>query len=263
MGMQYTIGELLSSDSGFALVHEGYDNFGNLIAIKIFKPANKKFTVVKSQWEKETNILRRIQHQNVIAIYDAFICDNLFYIIFERAWGDIYHLIQKFGAQNELAVKEITRQLLVGLNYIHRNQILHKDLTVYNVLVFLSTNPATYKISDFGISEDFIDSKSVSTNPTAHRHFKPPELVNYGYTNRQSDLYHLGLILLFCHTGKFPYNLNLLQVDIDKAIKNGEPRKMAESIGTPFGQFISMLLRRREQYRFHEAVDAWNCLKKI
>lgn len=263
-GMEYTIGGQISTNSGFGLLYKGYDKFENSTAIKILKPANRKFSEVRKQWEKETKILERVRHPNVIAIYDAFICGNLFYIVFERAGGDISHLIQQFGPQDETIVREIARQLLFALYYVHREEILHKDLTIYNVLFFLSTDKAVYKISDFGISEDFVNPlEDISTNPIAHRLFKPPELVSYGYTSRQSDLYHLGLILLYCLTGQFSYDINMPQANIDKAIRTGVPRKMAESFGTPFGQFISILLRRRDRYRFKNALEAWDYLKKI
>jgi hypothetical protein len=46
-------------------------------------------------------------------------------------------------------------------------------------------------------------------------------------------------------------------------ILDGVPRKEAEKIITPLGNFISILLRRHHEYRFKNAIDAWNALKKI
>ena len=86
-----------------------------------------------------TLILDKVRHPNVVFIHDAFICDNLFYIVFERAWGNLFDLVHQIGSLQELAVREIARQLLFALPYIHREGILHKDLTVYNILYFIKT----------------------------------------------------------------------------------------------------------------------------
>ena len=263
-GLEYTIGPLLSKGGSFGILFEGYDVFNNEVAIKIFKPAKRKFSDVRRQWERETDILERVKHQNVVFIHDAFICDNLFYIVFERAWGNLFDLVQKVGPLAEPAVKEIARQILFALSYIHRKGILHKDLTVYNILYFPhgKQGKGFYKVSDFGISQEFTESWN-HENKVAHRLFKPPELVKYGYTTMQSDLYHLGLVLYFCLKGEFPYKINLPQNVIDKAIMDGVPRKKAEQLNAELGDFISVLLRRRESYRYQNEIDAWQDLRNI
>lgn len=261
-GLSYTIGTLINDSGGFGLLYEGFDTFGNSVAVKIFKPANRMFEDVQKQWVSETNILDKVRHPNVVFIHDAFVCDNLFYIIFERAWGNLSDLIQQVGPLQELTVREIARQLLFALHYVHREGILHKDLTIYNILYFNhgSTGQGLYKVSDFGISEEFTDRWN-STNPIAHRLFKPPELIKFSYTTLQSDLYHLGLTLYYCLVGQFPYDITLPQNEIDAAILQGIPRLRAEQIGTTFGEFISILLRRREEYRFKTELEAWKFLQ--
>jgi serine/threonine-protein kinase len=262
-GVDYSIGRLITQ-GGFGLLYEGQDNFGNSLAIKIFKPDHRKFEEVQRQWESETSILDKVRHQNVVHIYDAFICDNLFYIVFERAWGNLYDLTKHYGSQRESVVKNIAFQLLSALDYIHGANILHKDLTVYNILYFPNgnTGPRVYKISDFGISEE-LRGRFYSTNQIAHPKFKAPELVKFQYTSFQSDLYHLGIALYFCHTGDFPYDINLPSNEIERAILHGIPRVRAEQLRTQFGHFISILLRRREEYRFQTAQEAWEYLREI
>lgn len=261
-GLIYTIGNLLSDAGGFGILYEGYDTFGNPVAIKILRPANRNFKEVQKQWEKEVSILDKVRHPNVIFIHDAFLCDNLFYIIIERAWGNLFDLIKQLGPLQEATVREIARQLLFALYYIHREGIGHRDLTVYNIL-FLQNGPngqGIFKISDFGISEEFTNSWN-SPNPIAHRLFRPPELVKFKYTSLQSDLYHLGIVLYYCLTGQFPYDITLPQKEIDSAILSGVPRQSAERIRTSFGNFISILLRRRDDYRFKTELEAWAYLQ--
>jgi eukaryotic-like serine/threonine-protein kinase len=263
-GIEYIIGNLINNTGTFGLLYEGQDSFGNPVAIKILKPAKRKFIDVQKQWKSETDILDLVRHPNVVFIHGAFICDNLFYIVFERAWGNLFELISQVGPLHELEVREIARQLLFALYYIHNDQILHKDLTIYNILYFdpVNSGHGLYKVSDFGISEEFVD-RSSSTNHVVHRLFKPPELIKFKYTTFQSDLYHLGLVLYYTLTGEFPYDIKLPQIELEESILSGIPRKKAEQLSTPFGDFISILLRRRQEFRFKTEIEAWNYLKDI
>lgn len=264
-GIIYTIGQSINQGA-YALVYEAADSFGNAVALKIFKPANRPFDEVKAQWDKETSLFNRLRHPNIVAIYDSFICENLFYIALERAWGNLEQFVKATGALNELTVKEIARQLLFGIHFIHTQGVLQRDLTIYNVLVFEGpqSRGAIFKISDFGISEAFMQPwHKLSVSQTAHPLFKPPELLNSGYTNEQSDLYHLGLILLYCLTSELPVNSAMTDQQIAQAINDGIPRQRAESIKTPLGNFISVLLRRRQEYRFKTVLEAWQHLKSL
>jgi len=259
IGMKYIIGKPISSGA-YALIFEGTDLFGNSVVLKVFKPAKRTFISVKKQWEKECGIFEITRHPNVVAIYDSFICENLCYIVLERAWGDLYHWIEINKPLNEAIVREMARQLLFAIHYIHTKGIVQRDINIFNILVFegKKSNPI-YKITDFGISKDLIqpwqsdDDRTEIANPL----FIPPELIisQYGYTNQQSDLYHLGLILLYAITGTPPFDNKKSLEDIKKEVLIGEPRKEAEKIKTSLGDFISILLRRRQEYRFKSAID--------
>lgn len=267
-GMVYTIGQPINS-GGYALVFDGLDLFGNSVALKIFKPANRPFEEVQAQWERETQLFEKLRHPNVVAIYDAFICDNLFYIILERAWGNLSDWIQTVKPIKEFTVTEIARQLLFAINFMHKERVIQRDITIYNTLVFegpQSRGPI-FKISDFGISREFLNPWEPTScrSRTAHPCFVPPELLlpEYGYTNEQSDLYHLGLVLLYSLTCELPLEGNMEPELRNKMIVDGVPRKAAEKIGTPLGDFIAILLRRHQEYRFKTALEAWNALRSV
>jgi eukaryotic-like serine/threonine-protein kinase len=267
-GMVYTIGQQINQ-GGYALVFEGMDLFGNSVALKIFKPADRKIEEVQEHWNRETKLFKKLRHPSVVAIYDAFICGGLFYIVLERAWGNLCDWVTAVKTVPELTVREIARQLLFAVHFIHREGVLQRDITIYNTLVFEGpqSRGAIFKISDFGISRDLLEPWSSGPNaePIAHPCFVPPEFLvsEYGYGNEQSDLYHLGLVLLYCHTGSLPLNESLGQDELQRRTKDGIPRIEAEKIGTPLGNFISVLLRRHQDYRFKTALEAWNALKAV
>lgn len=267
-GMVYTIGQPINQ-GGYALVFEGMDLFGNPVALKIFKPADRPFNEVQEQWDRETQLFRKLRHPNVVAIYDAFICDNLFYIVLERAWGNLCDWVEKIKPVNEITVRELAKQLLFGIYFIHKEQVIQRDITIYNTLVFEGpqSRGAIYKISDFGISKEFTNpwEPHICKSATAHPCFIPPELLlpQYGYTNEQSDLYHLGLVLLYALTGKLPFDDKMSADERNKMILDGVPRIEADKIKTALCSFISILLRRHQEYRFKTALEAWSALKTM
>lgn len=269
-GISYKIGNRIN-EGAYAQVYEGVDDFFNPVAIKIFKPANRPFGDVEKQWKAESDLFIKLRHPNVVAIYNSFIFGNLFYIILERAWGNIFdwiNSIQKNGTiVTEETVVEIARQLLFAIDFFHKENVLHRDLTVYNTLVFEGpiNRGATFKISDFGISKHFIEpwQPHISRTTIAHPSFIPPELLlpEYGYTTEQSDLYHLGLILLYALTNNLIIDERMDPSSIKKMILDGHPRMIAETINSPVGNFIAVLLRRHQEYRFKTALDAWKILR--
>jgi serine/threonine-protein kinase len=260
-GISYTLGKIIS-EGGYAQVFEGIDSFGNPVAIKILKPL-RSFNEVRVQWDSECNLFKKLRHPNIVSIYDSFIYGNLFYIVLERADYSLSDLIHKSNRMSDQNLIELARQLLFAIYFIHRNNVIHRDITIYNVLVFNSlSQEMTYKISDFGISKEFFYSwqPHICNTTTAHPRFTPPELLQFGYTTEQSDLYHLGLVLLYSLTGTLPLNESMSNSEIAAAILEGRPRFTAEQLYTPLGDFIAILLRRRQEYRYSSALEAWKSL---
>jgi eukaryotic-like serine/threonine-protein kinase len=264
-GLWYRVGQPINSGE-YALVYDATDILGTPVALKVFQPAPRPFQEVESQWRLEIRVFEKLRHPNVVSIYDAFVCGNLFYIVLERAWGSLADYIGQITSMDDSWVRELARQLLNGICHIHLHGVIHRDLSIANILVHEPQNGwPTFKISDFGISKEFIDpwQAKICTTRTAHPWFAPPELIQHGYTNEISDLYHLGLILLFALTGHLPFDRSMTQQQIEKTIVDGVPRQLAESVGTPLGNFISVLLRRRLQYRFQSALEALNYLQHL
>lgn len=255
-GVTYTVGNLIASGY-YGYVYEGFDSFENNVVLKVCKPV-KSFVEIQQAWQKEVIIFNQVNHPNIVTIYDSFISENLFYIVLEKARENIFQWRQNQTTVEPYLVRETARQLLSGLHYLHKNSILHRDLTVYNCLIFhgsIDERPII-KISDFGISEKLFQTSDQHQPQTVHPQFIPPELLldECGDTDERSDLYHLGLILLYVATGWLP-NIN------NDDVRAGIPRQRAEQIGTPLGNYISVLLRRNNEYRFHTAIDAWNALR--
>ena len=130
--MHYTIADRLAEGS-YAVVHLCEDYFRQPFVMKIQKPHRCK-TLVETDWNKERDFLQTVNHPNTIRLYDAFVYNNLYYYVMERADGTLRSLLDDQAKRSPgLAFDtfvNFARQLLSGLCHIHKKKIIHRDLQV-------------------------------------------------------------------------------------------------------------------------------------
>ena len=229
------------------------------VAIKVFSPT-APYAEVRERWFAEAALLQQLVHPNITYIYDAFEYRNGFYLVLEKAKGNLGQYITGMPSLHPNAVLYIAQQLFMALHFIHERQVVHEDLHPGNILEFAGR---VVKVSDFGISRRLAGIDAKVAPETFHRKFVVPELASQGFTNRQSDLYHVGLILYALVTGHHVIDPTLPDAEVSRLVLSGVPRLKAEELRTPIGQAIAKLLRRRHQYRYHSALDAWNDFRPL
>ena len=257
-GYRYRLTQTISS-GGFSTVFDAVDIFENHLAVKVFAPS-APYPEVRERWLAEAALLQQLHHPNITYIFDAFEYLSGFYLVLERATGNLSRYITGAPQLHPNAVLYIAQQLLWALHFVHERQVIHEDLHPGNILEYPG---GVVKISDFGISRRLAVPHGTVAPQTFHRKFVVPELASQGYTTQQSDLYHLGLILYALVRGQHAVDPNLPDAEISRQVLQGVPRARAEALGTPLGKAIAKLLRRRHQYRYGSALDAWNDLRLL
>jgi eukaryotic-like serine/threonine-protein kinase len=158
-------------------------------------------------------------------------------------------------------VIELARQLLAAVQFLHDNDVVHDDLHAGNVLITHTDRPQV-KISDFGISHELRGMPAIRPN-VVHHAIMAPEILATGYTSKQSDLYQVGLLLYWMLTGSSAIAMDATYADLAQQVSAGEPRRKAEAIGTPLGELIAKMLRRRESFRYAAAREVWNDMRQL
>jgi serine/threonine-protein kinase len=255
----YHVGNLIG-DGQYGSVYECTGPFDEMYALKMFRPANRHYETVKQEWAAEMKRLESFRHPNIVYIYDAFEVNHLFYIALERCDTSLRVMMGRPFPDEQLI--ELVRQLLLALAYLHDNGVVHSDMHAGNVLLSqLQTRPIV-KISDFGVAAQ-LDGQHWFRPQVANPKILTPELITAGYTTRQSDLYQLGLLTFNMHTGYSAIPDGVGTDAMPRLIAEGVPRQRAESLGTPIGNVIAKLLRRRDAYRYQSARDVWEDLRKL
>ncbi|KAJ4766431.1 Protein kinase superfamily protein [Rhynchospora pubera] len=169
---------------------------GKIVALKKVRFINKDPESVRFM-VREINILRRLDHPNVIKL-EGIITSRMsqsLYLVFEYMEHDLAGLIASPGVKfTEPQVKCFMQQLLQGLYHCHTHGVLHRDIKGSNLLI---DNNGTLKIGDFGLATLFDPHKSKTmTSRVVTLWYRPPELLlgatDYGVA---VDLWSTGCIL--------------------------------------------------------------------
>lgn len=257
---RYKIARALKSGN-FGTVYLAYDIFEVPYAIKVFKPSGT-YEEVRIRWQEEAKKLRELFHPYIVYMHDVFEYKFAFYIVMELLAAPLSDYVKGAQVLTDDEIIETARQILFGMSFIHWHQIVHRDLSLDNILY--SRDGSVVKITDFGVSKHFNPfTENQPPEPPFQQAIVCPDLLRFGFTIPQSDLYHLGLILLALKTGKHPIDPVLTKDEINKLCNDGIPRQMAESLRCPLGDKISVLLRRRAEFRYNSAMDAWSDLRVL
>jgi len=153
--------------------------------------------------EKEINIHKKLMHNNIIQQYCVVETKNTIYIVTEYcSGGELFEYIisKKKILENESCV--IFRQLISGVEYLHKTGVVHRDLKPENLLL---NDKKTLKIADFGLSNTYTGKSLIST-PCGSPCYAAPEMVlGLKYLGPPVDIWSCGIILFTMVCGYLPF----------------------------------------------------------
>lgn len=198
----------------FGVVYLGLNTeSGELMAVKQMA-LEEVSTKELSSLENEINLLRSLRHPNIVRYIGTEITPASLSIFLEYIpGGSLKSLIEKFGSLEENVVRSYTRQLLLGLEYLHRNGIAHRDIKGANCLV---SNDGVVKLADFGASKHWrptaVAGSSVQSNKSGDIKGTPswmaPELIKEqggAISWRKADVWSIACTTLEMTTGQPPW----------------------------------------------------------
>jgi len=250
-------------EGGFGQVWSGISGTGVAVAIKITKPTLDPLRDLKSWFTEQYIHLKCLDHPHIVRTFDQFISpEGVLVIVMEKAEGSLENLLYDGKLFDPMEVCAIGTQILSVLDYIHKLGVIHRDVTLKNILCFPN---GVFKLADFGISKQEVTANELAMTFIGHKTFIPAELLSAGYSSHQSDIYQLGLVLLTLLTGRYLIPANATVEETRRMILEGIPRQIAESLINKHGrltEILSIMLRRRDAWRYKTAMDAWNDLYK-
>jgi len=242
-------------EGSFGVVYSCQDLFGQEYILKCLK----NFSAVEADWNKEQNILFSLFHPNIIRIFDAFQFEDYYYLVMEKADGDLRSYLAKNGKLSSAEVIHIGAQIFSALAHIHSQNVIHRDLHIDNILYLQNGPHLSIKIADFGISKKLFSEDEFATSIVGRDWDYCPELVTEGHATKKSDLYQTGIVLYYCLTGEMAIGAS--DGICEDVTVSGLARERALALGTPIGDVVANLLHVDPNLRYADALTAWMALK--
>lgn len=153
---------------------------------------------------KEIQILRILDHPNIIKCFEVFEDERRYYVATEYcSGGDLFGEISQMPVFTEAKVASIVFQLLSALSYCHEKGVIHRDLKPENILLVDKANNLTIKVGDFG-SSCIVSSESRIRGCFGSSYYLAPEVFCSSY-DEKCDIWSVGIIMYIILTGRPPY----------------------------------------------------------
>ena len=183
---------------------------GAIRAMKIIDKTRMRLgSEEEEQLINEINILKTLDHPNIMKVFEYYNYNNHLYIISEFiSGGELFDKITENHNLKEDISSNIMKQIFSAINFCHENDIVHRDLKPENILIEkeekLDKDFLTIKIIDFGTCDKIKKGEKLEKQ-VGTPYYTAPEVNNKNY-DKKCDLWSCGVILYVMLAGKQPFN---------------------------------------------------------
>ncbi|XP_026190356.1 calcium-dependent protein kinase 4 [Cyclospora cayetanensis] len=193
---------------------------GQEYAVKVISKRQVKQKTDKELLLKEVELLKKLDHPNIMKLYEFFEDKGYFYLVTEvYTGGELFDEIISRKRFSEVDAARIIRQVLSGITYMHKNKVVHRDLKPENLLLENKRKDANIRIIDFGLSTHFESTKKMK-DKIGTAYYIAPEVL-HGTYDEKCDVWSTGVILYILLSGCPPFN-GANEFDILKKVEKGK-----------------------------------------
>jgi len=202
------------------------------VALKTVKPALLKGKDTLARFKREARAAARLQHPNIVTIFEVGEVDDTRYIAMEfvdgEELGTAIHHLDRFTLEQKIRLMvDVCR----GLHFAHKMGVIHRDVKPANILV---TRDRVVKILDFGIARSLGEANMTQTGMVLGTpSYISPELLKGDEVTHRADMWAVGVILYELLSGRRPFEAKTVGSLIHKIIHEPLPPLDAEGLGLP------------------------------
>jgi len=247
--------KLLGQGSGGTVQKALHVPSKRVVALKVITLDVKES--VRKQIILELKTLYRNQSEYVVSLYDAFYTEGSIFIALEYMdGGSLADLLKASGKIEERVLANVTTQVLRGLVYLHKSlHLIHRDIKPSNLLL---NTKGKVKIADFGVSGQLAHTLSQAVTWVGTVTYMSPERISGKSYSYDSDLWSLGLTLVECALGRYPYSadanaqtgqpVSFFEL-LDFIVQSPAPQLPADQFSPEFCSFVTECLQKAPEER--------------
>ena len=208
-----------------------------------------------ARFRREAQAAGRLQHPNIVAVYDYGETAEFAYLVMEFVDGR--SVKAALDAQERFPIAEVSRvmgELLNALQYSHDHGVVHRDIKPANMML---TRDGRVKVADFGVAR--IESSSMTQVGTVigTPAYMSPEQLSGQTVDSRSDIYSAGVVLYQLLTGDRPYHGSNLTSIYHQALNSDPvpPSKLSVTVPAAFDPVVARAMAKRPQDRYAKALE--------
>lgn len=263
LGGRYRLGEPLGR-GGMSVVWRAHDeSLGREVAVKAVDLTGPDRDAAAIRFEREARATARLNHPNIVTVYDYGVDGDTAYIAMELLDGPT--LSDRVAAEGPLPVAEVRalgEAVCAALSAAHRSGVVHRDIKPNNIAFAADGTP---KVLDFGINQALDDATPGLTKTNTivgTAEYLSPEQTSGARVDERADVYALGCVLYAALTGRPPFEGPTPVSVLMKHVQEPAPdvRLLRAGIPDSLAAALSMMLAKDPAQRPQSAQEAADLL---
>eukprot|EP00484_Ammonia_sp_Unknown_P017140 CAMPEP_0197027836 /NCGR_PEP_ID=MMETSP1384-20130603/7703_1 /TAXON_ID=29189 /ORGANISM="Ammonia sp." /LENGTH=672 /DNA_ID=CAMNT_0042456751 /DNA_START=99 /DNA_END=2117 /DNA_ORIENTATION=+ len=188
-------------EGAYGMVYKAFDTRDKeIVALKIMP-----LEAEAGSMEKEIRLLQSCKSDYIVNFRGSFIKDEMIWLAMEYCEGGAVLDLMRITGENlqEEQIQIIMRESLKGLQYLHKKNLVHRDIKAGNVLL---NHRGQCKLADFGVAKDTSNANDYAKTTIGTPYWMAPEVFGKGRYDTKADIWSLGITAIEMATGKPPHS---------------------------------------------------------
>jgi serine/threonine protein kinase len=235
---------------GFATVYSGFDaSLERPVAIKVLEDYGDVGDI-KERFLREAKAMARLSHVNILTVFDSAEHEGTPYMVMELVNGPTLLDLVKTSRPTLLQACTIAMQTCSGMKYAHDHGVIHRDLTLGNIMINDADNQQQVKILDFGMAKlAYGDGQSTGTVGAGTPYYMAPEQIKNEPVDGRVDIFAFGVCFHRMLNGFFPFEAEF-PAAVMYLILNEERIAFADEVSADCRKVVTRCLEKDPRNRY-------------